>query len=47
MRVNVVLDDEDYELVKDLALKDGRSMSSLIRLIIKKYLEKESDDGGK
>lgn len=37
-RISTFLDDETTELLKQQALKEGRSVSNLISYIIKKYL---------
>ena len=37
-RVNITLDPEVYEVIKDMAEKDQRTVSSMIGLMLKRYM---------
>ena len=45
MRFNMWLIHEKYKELKDLASRQGRSMSDIIRQLINEFLEKDKEQG--
>ncbi len=42
-KISITLDSDILEKIKDMAEYDGRSLSSFINLILKRYLEKNEE----